>query len=312
MLRQLRIFYYNNKVKVWLGLGIILFVYVIIQLINANIKSNNEKNLLNNTGNISTVNEQTYLTSKNDAVMSDMEVSQETTKKDTDVIKQFVEYCNNKDIEKAYALLSQDCKDEMYKTQDVFENNYVKEIFTESRSYDVQTWTGEGNSVVYKLKYLNDIMATGATNDEYIEDYVTVITENGEKKLNINQFIKKDNINKIIKKGDLEVNVTNRYVYYDYEEYEISFKNNGQDEIILDTKDDTESVYIKDTKDVKYHWFGNEIPNEYLKLAQGENRTFRVKFNKIYVANKSDAAIYFTDIHFNNEGNKNTLEINVR
>lgn len=312
MLRQLRIFYYNNKTKIWLGVGIIVFVYIIIQLINSNIKSNNEKNLLNNTGNISTVNEQTYLTSKNTTVMSEVEVSQETTKQDTDVIKQFVEYCNNKDIEKAYALLSQDCKDEMYKTQEVFENNYVKEIFTENRAYDVQAWSGANNAVIYKVKYLNDIMATGVADDEYIEEYITIITENGEKKLNINQFIAKEDVNKIIKSKDLEINVTNKYMYYDYEEYEMTFKNDGQSDIIIDTKDDTESVYIKDTKDVKYHWFGNEIPNEYLKLEAGADRTFRIKFNKIYVANKSDAAIYFTDIHFNNEDNKNTLEINVR
>ena len=312
MLRQLRIYYHNNKAKVWIGIGIILFAYVMIQLINANIKRNNDQNLLNNTGNISTVNEQTYLNSKNAAVMSDMEVSQETSKKDTDVIKQFVEYCNNNDIEKAYALLSQDCKNEMYKTQEVFENNYVKEIFTEKRSYDIQTWSGESNSVIYKVKYLNDIMATGSANDEYIEEYITVITENGEKKLNINQFIRKENVNKIIKKGDLEVNITNRYVYYDYEEYEMSFKNNGQDEIILDTKDDTESVYLEDKNDVKYDWFGNEIPNEYLTLNGGESRTLRIKFNKVYVANKSDSAIYFTDIHFNNKTNKEKLEINVK
>lgn len=312
MLRQLRIYYHNNKAKVWIGIGIILFAYVVIQLINANIKRNNEQNLLNNTGNISTVNEQTYLNSKNAAVMSDMEVSQETSKKDTDVIKQFVEYCNNNDVEKAYALLSQDCKNEMYKTQEVFENNYVKEIFNEKRSYDIQTWSGESNSVIYKVKYLNDIMATGSANDEYIEEYITVITENGEKKLNINQFIRKENVNKIIKKGDLEVNITNRYVYYDYEEYAMSFKNNGQDEIIIDTKDDTESVYLEDKNDVKYDWFGNEIPNEYLTLNGGESRTLRIKFNKVYVANKSDSAIHFTDIHFNNKTNKETLEINVK
>lgn len=312
MLRQLRIFYHNNKAKVWIGVGIIIFIYVIIRLINVNIKNNNEQNILKDTGNVSNVNEQTYLTSKNTAVMTETTVNQETLKKDTDVIKQFVEYCNNNDIEKAYELLSQDCKDEMYKTQEVFQNDYVKEIFTENRSYDIQAWTQSSNSVVYKLKYLIDIMETGRTNDEYIEEYVTVVMENGEKKLNINQFINKENVNMIIKKGDLEVKTTNRYIYYDYEEYEFVFKNNGQNEIILDTKDNTESVYVKDKNDVKYDWFGNEIPNEYLTLKGGQSRTFRVKFNKMYEANKSDSTVYFTDIHFNGGNNKDILQINVR
>ena len=43
MLRNLRILYHNNKTKIWLILGIIIFVYVIIRMFNAQIKKENEE-----------------------------------------------------------------------------------------------------------------------------------------------------------------------------------------------------------------------------------------------------------------------------
>ena len=38
-------------------------------------------------------------------------------------------------------------------------------------------------------------MSSGTVNDEYIEEYITVVTENNEKKLNVNQFIEKEELN---------------------------------------------------------------------------------------------------------------------
>ena len=150
-------------------------------------------------------------------------------------------------------------------------------------------------------------MATGNINDEFIEDYFTVITENKEKKLNINQFIKKYEINKTSNLEGLEVAVLNQYVYYDYEQYEITFTNNSDKNITIDSKDNTETVYLTDTNGVKYSWFGNEVPNEYLTLKPGDSRTFRIKFNKLYNINRKDNSIYFEDIKVDGEEDVKSL-----
>ncbi len=312
MLRKLRIFYHSNKAKVWFTIGIIIFIYVIIRFWNAGIKMENDKareEAANNSINNSNV--QTG-PSTNTAVISGTTISDNTLKKDTEIIKQFIEDCNTNNIDEAYSLLSEDCKDELYKTESEFETNYVKQIFNQSRSYDVQAWVTSADAVTYKVKYIDDIMATGVTNEEYIEEYITVIKENNDKKLNLSQFIKKDNINRIIKKGDLEVNIINRYIYNEYEEYEIKFTNHGKSPIKLDTKNETDSVYVEDKNNVKYDWFGNEVPDEYLTINETESRTFRVKFNKVYSLNKKDSKIYFTDVHIGDESNKINLEMNVQ
>lgn len=309
MLRKLRILYHNNKTKIWLILGIIIFVYVIIKMFNAQIKKENEEKINNGTNQNFQVT--TYLPSSQTSVMTNSSTTKENLKKDTEIIKNFIDFCNDNNIEEAYNLLSQQCKDELYKNINDFYNKYYKNIFNEKRSYDIENWASSKN-ITYKVKYLNDIMSSGTVNDEYIEEYITVVTENNEKKLNINQFIGKEELNLKQETDNLNITVVNKYVYYDYEEYEIIFENNTDKNIILDTKENTESVYIEDTKDVKYTWFGNEVPNSYLNLNSGESKRLRLKFNEIYTGKKTDSTIYLTDVNIDGQEEKATIKINVR
>ena len=309
MLRNLRILYHNNKTKIWLILGIIIFVYVIIRMFNAQIKKENEEKINNGTNQNFQVT--TYLPSSQTSVMTNSSTTKENVKKDTEIIKNFIDFCNDNNIEEAYNLLSQQCKDELYKNINDFYNKYYKNIFNEKKSYDIENWASSKN-ITYKVKYLNDIMSSGTVNDEYIEEYITVVTENNEKKLNVNQFIEKEELNLKRETDNLNITVVNKYVYYDYEEYEIIFENNTDKNIILDTKENTESVYIEDTKDVKYTWFGNEVPNSYLNLNSGESKRLRLKFNEIYTGKKTDSTIYLTDVNIDGQEEKSTIKINVR
>lgn len=309
MLRKLRILYHNNKTKIWLILGIIIFVYVIIRMFNAQIKKGNEEKINNGTNQNFQVT--TYLPSSQTSVMTNSSTTKENVKRDTEIIKNFIDFCNDNNIEEAYNLLSQQCKDELYKNINDFYNKYYKNIFNEKRSYDIENWVSSKN-ITYKVKYLNDIMSSGTVNDEYIEEYITVVTENNEKKLNVNQFIGKEELNLKRETDNLNITVVNKYVYYDYEEYEIIFENNTDKNIILDTKENTESVYIEDTKDVKYTWFGNEVPNSYLNLNSGESKRLRLKFNEIYTGKKTDSTIYLTDVNIDGQEEKATIKINVR
>ena len=188
MFRKLRLLYYNNKEKIWVAIGIIVFVVVIIQIINYNIKKNREEELANT--NVSKTEDETYLPSKKSSVISDTSVSEKRLEEDTTIIDEFVEHCNSNNIEEAYNLLSQDCKDEMFQNIDRFNDIYIKDIFTEKRDYDLETWNATPSRVTYRIKYQNDIMGTGTINEGFIEDYITVIEENDEKKLNIKETSK--------------------------------------------------------------------------------------------------------------------------
>ena len=314
MLRKIRLFYHNNKQKILITIGIVIFVLAIIQIINAILRNNREEELSNKNNESSIISSgssknETYLPSRTDSIISDSKVPKDRLEEDTKVIESFVNFGNANDVEGAYNLLSQDCKDEMFQTIDRFNEFYFKNIFNEKRSYDLENWDSTGSRTTYRIKYQNDIMATGMVNEEFIEDYITVIEENDEKKLNINEFINKVDLEKKGQVDGLEANVTAKYYYYDYVEYDITFKNTTQGEIIIDTKDNTESVYLEDKRGVNYSWFGNEIANEELILNGGESVSLRIKFNKLYNQNRVDNKINFTDVRINNE--QETLEINV-
>lgn len=314
MLRKIRLFYHNNKQKILITIGIVIFVLAIIQIINAILRNNREEELSNKNNESSIISSgssknETYLPSRTDSIISDSKVSKDRIEEDTNIIESFVNFGNANDVEGAYNLLSQDCKDEIFQTIDRFNEFYFKNIFNEKRSYDLENWDSTGSRTTYRIKYQNDIMATGMVNEEFIEDYITVIEENDEKKLNINEFINKVDLEKKGQVDGLEANVTAKYYYYDYVEYDITFKNTTQGEIIIDTKDNTESVYLEDERGVNYSWFGNEIANEELILNGGESVSLRIKFNKLYNQNRVDNKINFTDVRINNE--QKTLEINV-
>lgn len=314
MLRKIRLFYHNNKQKILVTIGIVIFVLAIIQIINAILRNNREEELSNKNNESSIISSgssknETYLPSKTDSIISDSKVPKDRLEEDTKVIESFVNFGNNNDLEGAYNLLSQDCKDEMYQTIDRFNEFYFKNIFTEKRSYDLENWDSTGSRTTYRIKYLNDIMATGTINEEFIQDYITVIEENGEKKLNINEFINKVNLEKKGQVEGLEAVVTAKYNYYDYVEYDITFKNTTQETIVLDSKNNTESVYLEDQRGVNYSWFGNEIANEKLTLNGGESVSLRIKFNKLYNQNREDNKINFTNVIINNE--EKNLEIDV-
>lgn len=314
MLRKIRLFYHNNKQKILITIGIVIFVLAIIQIINAILRNNREEELSNKNNESSIISSgssknETYLPSRTDSIISDSKVPKDRLEEDTKVIESFVNFGNANDVEGAYNLLSQDCKDEMFQTIDRFYEFYFKNIFNEKRSYDLENWDSTGNRTTYRIKYQNDIMATGMINEEFIEDYITVIEENDEKKLNINEFINKVDLEKKGQVDGLEADVTAKYYYYDYVEYDITFKNTTQGQIIIDTKDNTESVYLEDERGVNYSWFGNEIADEELILNAGESVSLRIKFNKLYNQNRVDNKINFTDVRINNE--QKTLEINV-
>lgn len=309
MFRKIRLFYYNNKHKLWFGLGIFILICIIIQIINYAIRKNNQEKMQSERQN--TLLSQQYTPTTTSPIVSNNKISQTTLKKDTEIIEQFITYGNSNNVEEAYNLLSQDCKDEMYQTIEKFYNNYFKKIFSEKKSYDVKTWIEYNDNVTYRIKYFNDIMATGTINEEFIEDYFTVIVENEEKRLNINQFINKIQMKEKEEVDGLEVSIINKYTYYDYVQYEFVFKNNSESKIILDTKENTESVYIKGDNDVKYDWFGNEIPNEYLILDSGESRTFRIKFNKLYNPERIEKSINFTDIRKDGDNEIRVFKIDI-
>lgn len=303
-MRKLRLFYQKYKEKIWISIGMIALVLVLIRLANNNIQKENEETIENVTSEVR--NNISYAPSQ--SIISDSSISEENAEENINIIENFIDFCNNNQIEEAYNLLSTDCKEELFPTVEDFYNNYYKDIFTEKKSFDTELW-GNSGIVTYRIKILSDIMATGVVSDEFIEDYYSIISENGNKKLNIKNFVSKVEINNKKSIEDIEFNVLNKKTYIDYKIVEVEIKNNSDKKVIIDTKENTESVYIRDMNGVGYGWYGHEIADNLLDLEPGESTNLEIKFNKMYNTNRKDKTIHFTDIH--KEGMEETLSIEI-
>lgn len=304
MLHKWRVYYQQNKLKIWKILGIIVLCFILLQILNHFIKQKNKQQREQENNFVD--NENTYISSSPSISGGSVNVTQ--AKKNEEIIDTFISYCNQKNPEEAYKLVSNQCKEIMFPKVSDFIQNYYQPIFTGIKTYDLENWINYGN-VTYKIKLQEDIMATGKTSNEYIEDYYTVITENNEKRLNINRFVKKESIGNKKEKEEIEIQILNRYVYIDDEKYEIKFSNSSDENVIIDTKQKTESVYLKDTNGVRYSWYGHDIQDEELQLEAGEQKILTIGYNRLYNPKRKNKSLVFSDIQ--KEGKEKKIEIEI-
>ena len=120
----------QNKKQIIRIAVIAAFLFLILQILNYLTENNKNINVNNNK-------EQSVYEKTNGTVVSDKsmvsggKVSTSTMQSVNDIIKEFVENCNNQKIEEAYNMLTDECKEVLYPDIETFENNYYNNLFKE-------------------------------------------------------------------------------------------------------------------------------------------------------------------------------------
>lgn len=292
---NLRRFYYNNKAKIWKTILIIVSILAIIQIINYVIKRESEEKLkspVQNT-NQNTIIDNTSLTTDKSAT-SGTTVNESKLEKEVNIIEQFLNLCNNKNFEEAYALLSEECKQNVFNSYETFKRVYCDKIFTSKKTYTMENWAGS----TYKVRIAEDILATGqtSTNGTAIQDFITIVTKDGENRLNINNYIGKTEFEASNTENDITIKVLEKDTYKDYEIYNIEVINNSEKTIYLDDGEDTSTLYIEDSKGVKYEATNNELIYSTLKVNKGQTIKYSIKFTNTYSSNRKISSLVFNKI----------------
>ena len=278
----------------------IIFVIVIIQVLNNAAIERSNNRILSNVVNI----EPAYNPSR--TAIEGANVPQEQQTINNNIINSFLEYCNNSAPEKAYEILTEDCKEKYYPTLEQFINKYYNLVFNNKKSYSIQSWINDGFSYTYKVKISEDMLASGIYNGSSAEDYYTLVIQNGETKLNINSYVYRKEINTEVEQDKIQINVVNKNVYIDYEEYSIKVTNHSNKDIALDSKETTKATYTLSSDDIKYSSYIEELSTEDLIVKSGETKTINIKFNKMYSPNKEIDRIAFSDVIEDYDEYKNT------
>lgn len=297
-------FYNQNRKKIWLMIGIIAFVFLIIQLLNNIAKEQNEKDRQqheNIESQETTFNNVVSYDKQSESIISDDKVSGEKKVTYGKLIDEFFTYCINHNPEKAYELLSTDMKNNMYESEALFESLYYSSKFEGNKQYSFQSWTTGNKRYTYQVKIFDDMLSTGKSNNSYIEDYVTIVEENESYKLNVNSYIGKEIINVTAQNENISLQVINKYIYKDYQIFDIVVKNNTENQILLDTRENTKETYLLDNNDNKFEALLYENSEKDLLLKANEIKKIKIKFNIVENENLKIKSINFDNIVLNYE-----------
>ena len=282
-------FYNQNRYMIWIVGLVLVAIITIIQVLDKfafekNLVKANNKNVINNNS-----------INKNYSVTNGQEVKDEASQ----IIEQFIDYCNAQELEKAYSVLSEECKEILYPTLEEFEQKYYDNIFIEKKNYVYQAWTTSSQAYTYKVDFVEDMLATGTPSKTSISDYYTVVKKHNDYKLNINKFVGLKEINKEQTLNKITINVTKKRIFIDYEIYEMEIKNASNEHINLDNLQTDETIYLEDTEGRKYYWCNNEILEDDILIRRGKNKNIEIKFNKEYQPKIETQKIVFSNIILN-------------
>ena len=303
--RKIAEWYINNKTKVLTAIFIIvviILVSIIVNFLNTlqlnEAQTNTETNVNVQENNSPIGNFTDIYVEDNESVVTgeNMSSSQVTI---IDTINQFVQLCNERNVNEAYNMLSDECKEEVYPSLDSFSNNYYNAIFNgQNKNTSVENWVNN----IYKVTFENDALSTGVYTEEgTIQDYITVTrNENNELRLNINNYIERQEINKKhTDTSNVTITVLRSDTYMDYETYTYSITNNTNNTILLDDKGSTDNMYIEDENGNQYTAYIHELSESQLTITPGETKEVTIKYYSRYGSTKNITQVVFNKIILN-------------
>lgn len=290
---NLRRFFYQNRNQIIKTIAIIIFIFFIIQMMNYFVRKNSEKETVNKNQNITIKDEDDKGLISEKSAVTGKDVSDSKLDNATTVINEFISFCNQQDLEKAYNLLTNECKEQMYTSLDIFRQAYYNDVFNgEKKIFTIENWIDD----TYKVNITGDLLATGKNDGYAKQDYITVKEENDQCKLNINGYIGYSNINKKTTKDNITMEVISKNTYKEYEEYTIKVTNNTDYELQLDSVNSTKTLYLEDSKGGKYSYYNHELTQPTLTVKQGQEKEISIKFYSSYISTKKIKYVVFSNI----------------
>lgn len=298
--------YFNqNRGKIIRIMVLILFGLIVLQFFNMMAADNNDY-MSHNLQNQESENTSTSNINTN-SVISGSGTSV-TYIEETDVITQFIQYCNESNVIEAYNMLSEDCQKNIYPTLESFTQNYYENNFQSSKIYNIQRWSGS----IYKVDLKENILQTGKLTDESKQDFITVVSQDGKDKLNINNYIGRINLNIQKSVENIDIKVVKKDTFINQEIYTFEIKNGNEKDVYLDDLENASKIYLVDENDVKHVANLHEISKEELHIYPHSSKTIKITFSNRYISGRDISKIIFEKVIIDNTKNeRQNISINL-
>ena len=281
-------YFYENKSKILKVVFFVIFVFLIIQILN-NIAKNEQNRLYEQAQNDIDSGKKNTIDNSNYLINQKQNVTKSENEKIKSVMEKFVQYCNEKNIQSAYDLITDECKNQLFDGIEDFKEKYIDIIYKNERNYSMQAWSKNNNMYTYLITYTENVLETGKKGNTSPEYCTFIKQENGDYKINVNNYIygqeyknlKTDN-------DDVNIEILEKNVYKDYVIYEFKISNETDKTICLNYNKSNSSVYLNDKDNITYSSVQSDFEKkEDILIEEGKNRKFRIKFNKVYNPNIS-------------------------
>ncbi len=230
------------------------------------------------------------------SVMSSSEkVSQKVQTTAEDFIEAYVDACNQGKYQKAFAMLSEECK--KYEFKDDVENfaAHVLEKMPSPKKYSIQNYSNTKGYYIYEVKYFDDILATGLTNSEYTfttEKLVLSKSSKGGFEIAVGNFIEYRDIKSVAENDFLKIDIKNCLVRYSTETYEIQLTNRSDYTIVVADNYQEDEVALV----LSGEYRGTDNTNTTIVLAPEESITVKLGFMKFIDDNDETQSILFNNV----------------
>lgn len=290
--------YNQNRRKIWTVIIAIVVGFTLLHLLNQFQAQNSaEKN--KQEENLAKSNEQNVsksYTNESKSMVSGGSVPSGLQQEFGSLIDQFLTYCTSHEPEKAYGLLSDNCKQVLYPNEKIFEEQYYESKFSSSKRFTFQSWTST-DTYIYMVKIFDDMLATGvASTQNYIQDYYSIVKENETYKLNINGYIgrikhygKKEQNNVVweIKSSD---------IFMDNEIINLSVQNKTDKAIMIDPLTSADSICLINEKEISSSALLHEKTEDEFIIKSGETKQISLKFPNSYQEKVQSERIEFNRV----------------
>lgn len=195
-----------------------------------------------------------------------------------ELISNYFNYCNNKEYENAYVLLNEEFKSIYFKNIKNFKT-YIDAVFATKRMYNIQNYSNVNNIYVYNVRIMDDILATGTTeNYQYLEDKFVIKEENGELKLSLNGFCKQEKLNIVAEDEYMKINILSKRISYDKETYVVQYTNKTNNYIVLANGEETAEFCLEIQGQTRVA----DTSNSNIVILPNETTTKNISFEKYF------------------------------
>lgn len=263
-------------------IGIVICVWVTIILINGLLKVTDNKKEPSTTyePHVSIMDQSSSSPKKVQKAMEDF-------------IEEYVEYCNNGEYEKAYNMISEECKDYAFKTLTEYKD-YVQNKFNKEKIYSIQNYSNYNGKYIYSVKLYDDILATGLTNSNYMyqeEKIVASYDKDRNVVFSVGNFIEQQEILSVQENDYVKIDVRSKIVKYNFEIYNVKITNKSEKTILIKNNQINNEVLLNLSNEYR-----KEISSNNIILEPEESKTINIGFEKFYDDGVDSKSIIFNSI----------------